>query len=496
MSIRSHITQYAATSLWSVFAFIASTALVAAAQPPGRFEAVREKARKLISEGRIPALSIGVAQDGKIIWEEGFGFSDQNGKVRAGPHTRYNIGSTTKPITATAIMLLAEQGKIDLDRPVSQYLPQGLAIGSNFGDADRITVRRLMNHTSGLPRHSQYFIGPEIGESGRLDRNLGRYAFTVKPAGEAFEYSNLGYALLSRVVANVSGRGFGEFLYREIFLPLGMRNTSLDDGRKIVAVGYSPDGAVADRVLSDSPGSSDVLTDVHDLLLFGMSNLGFGRKATVSREGLDAMHRPGIDRGISQYGLGFESVKIGKYTRLFHDGSNGYGISVFVLIPERNVCITILTNKVSNDVAPLVHDIVSDLIPDYRTELDRFRAQPAPAETTAFRITEAYSGHWKGQIVTWKETLPVDMWFQADGDIHVQMQGQYRNLLNGVRIENGYLRGSFQGDIRTDDARRHPYNLHLKLKLRDGGILNGSLTSVSTSPQGNVLSSWIELRKQ
>jgi len=494
--MRTRVIQILPERITSLFILACCGWTAGLAQQPARFNSVRQKATQLVLQGKVPALSIGVAQDGKIIWEEGFGFVGKSKTVPASPLTLYNIGSTSKPITATAIMLLAERGKIDLDRPVNQYLPPGLAVRSNFGDGDQVTIRRLLNHTSGLPRHSQYFIGDEISELSAVDKNLSRYAITVKPAGEAFEYSNLGYGLLSCVVASVSGRSFGDFLRSEVFLPLGMRNSKYNPVVKGLAVGFSSDGTPVDRVVSDSPGSSDIFTNVHDLLLFGLHALGLGTRSIVSRRALDTMQRPTVNRGASDYGLGFETIRIGKFTRLFHDGSNGYGMSVFVLVPERNICISILANKTSNDVAPLVHDILSDLIPEYRAELDKFRALPASSETAPFQTSDAYVGNWKGQIVTWSETIPLEMWFQRDGDIHVQMHGQYRNLLNGVRIENGYLRGSYQGDIRTVDARRHPYNLHLKLKLRQGGVLNGSVTSVSTSPQGNVLSAWIELKKQ
>ena len=91
----------------------------------------------------------------------------------------------------------------------------------------------------------------------------------------------------------------------------------------------------------------------------------------------------------------------------------------------------------------------------------------------------------------------MELWFKESGDVHLQIEGQLRTLLNGTRIENGCLRGSFSGDIGTDDAnRRRPYNLHVKLKLR-GNVLNGSITASTLGGRraGEVLSYWMEVKK-
>jgi CubicO group peptidase (beta-lactamase class C family) len=350
-----------------------------------------------------------------------------------------------------------------------------------------------LNHTSGLARHSQHYDDSELASIPPIDETIRRYAISVKPAGESFEYSNVGYAILNRIVETASGRPFAEYIKSEIFDPLGMKNTSYGNRTQGIATGYSGEQVPTRRV----PRREEIYSSVDDLLLFGRFMLGDQahiRGSFLSAGSRAEMLRPAADRGRTKYGLGMESVQTGKYTRVFHDGSNGYGMSIFLLIPEKGICISILSNMTWNGVVPLVDEILSALIPDYAENVAAFRSAARQDESTPYRPTEEFVGNWKGSIHTWKESIPVEMWFKPDGDIHIQMRGQYRSLLNGARIEEGFLRGSFQSNIGTDDARRFPYNLHLRLKMRNRR-LSGSITASSTIPQGNVLSYWIELEK-
>jgi hypothetical protein len=269
--------------------------------------------------------------------------------------------------------------------------------------------------------------------------------------------------------------------------------------RRTAATGRYPDGRPLTAVISDTPGAADVYSSVHDLLLFGMFHLGTrppGSRRILSDASLAEMKRGSSTRGAARYGLGWESIDIGKYKLVYHHGSNGYGTSIFIMVPERRIAISILANITTGHVQGLADEILGILIPDYTAELTAFRQSSRREETVPYRPSPEYLGHWKGTIRTWREKIPVELWFQPDGDIQVQLRGQYRNLLNGVRFEDGCLRGSFQSNIGTPDANRHRYNLHLKLKLREGSRLDGAITSSSTDPSGNVLSSWIQLVKQ
>jgi CubicO group peptidase (beta-lactamase class C family) len=121
-----------------------------------RLQIVREKVIGLINDGKAASISIAVAKDGKIIWEEAFGYSDMGNKIRATPHTKYGSGSIAKTITATGLMTLVEKGLVDLDKPILNYVPH-LKIRSFVGVEKEITVRHILNHQSGMPSYCEVF---------------------------------------------------------------------------------------------------------------------------------------------------------------------------------------------------------------------------------------------------------------------------------------------------------------------------------------------------
>ncbi len=111
-----------------------------------------------------------VAHEGEIIWEEGFGWADRENRTPASEHTLYSLASISKPITATGLMLLVERGKVDLDKPIDDYLGEA-KLRARVGDASEATVRRVANHTSGLPLHYQFFYEDEVVPAPPARRN-------------------------------------------------------------------------------------------------------------------------------------------------------------------------------------------------------------------------------------------------------------------------------------------------------------------------------------
>ncbi len=113
-------------------------------------EATSELIRKEMKKNNVIGLSIALVDDQRVAWAQGFGYADENRGIPAAPETIYKIGSITKLFTASAVMRLAEQGKLDIDRPLQTYLPE-FSMRSRFPDQKPITLRDLMTHHSGLP---------------------------------------------------------------------------------------------------------------------------------------------------------------------------------------------------------------------------------------------------------------------------------------------------------------------------------------------------------
>ena len=140
----------------------ASVAQKDAGIPAVALDSLRAHIRRLMDSTGTASIAVAVARNGRIIWEEGFGFADIERRTPATPTTLYSMASISKPLTATGVMKLVEQGKIDLDRPANDYLGSAKITGL-AGSASDATVRRVMSHTAGLPLHYRFFYEGRIG---------------------------------------------------------------------------------------------------------------------------------------------------------------------------------------------------------------------------------------------------------------------------------------------------------------------------------------------
>jgi CubicO group peptidase (beta-lactamase class C family) len=182
---------------------------------------------------------------------------------QSSPATISNLGSVAKQFTAMTIMMLSEEKRINYDDAVSKYIPElrGPLIG--------ITLRHLLNHTSGIPDIGDLGIDHPRLTNDEVLRRLAKPDYLVSKPGEKYRYSNPNYVLLAVVVERVSGQRFAEFLTKKIFKPLNMNNTFVYDGspynRALVALAYDQFGNLAgdDALLT---GSSGVYSNVDDLL--------------------------------------------------------------------------------------------------------------------------------------------------------------------------------------------------------------------------------------
>ena len=177
----------------------------------------------------VPALSIALVDDQQLVWAEGFGYADRERRVPATPETVYQVGSITKVINALAAMQFVEQGRMDLDRPITDYLPE-FCMHTRWPRAAPITPRALLCHHAGLPTYllKGFFSDQSLTELLRelRDEHLAFEPHTV------FNYSHLGSDLLGLAVERLTGLPYAEAVQRQLLEPLGMHNT-----------GVMPDGA-------------------------------------------------------------------------------------------------------------------------------------------------------------------------------------------------------------------------------------------------------------
>jgi CubicO group peptidase (beta-lactamase class C family) len=210
-----------------------------------KFEPARNLIRQQLVQNHVPSIAVAVAQHGHIVWEQGFGWANREERILADEHTMYSLASISKPFTATGLMTLVEAGKIDLDRPINDYLGDA-KLNSRVGDAKDATVRRVANHTSGLPLHYHFFYPNEPWKKPSMDETILRYGNLIVAPGEKYEYSNLGFGVIDYVIERTSGIPFADYMRQAVFEPLGLTHTSVNVGpglEKFQAQRYTEDGS-------------------------------------------------------------------------------------------------------------------------------------------------------------------------------------------------------------------------------------------------------------
>lgn len=475
------------------------------------FHGVRALIQQKMVEESLPSIAVAVARNGEILWEEGFGWADREQRIPATEHTLYSLASISKPITATGLMVLLSQGKLDLDRPLNDYLGDA-KVTARVGNAEDATVRRVANHTSGLPMHYQFFYADEPYQRPPMDETIRRYANLITPPGERHCYSNLGFGILDYVISRLSGKPYADFMREEVFLPLGMTRSSVDIGPGLEpyqALRYGGDGVPYPFYDFDHPGGSAVYCSAHDLVRFGMFHLKqhlSDQRPILSDELIDAMQTPAPDSK-GNFGVGWATNDDKKgYRAISHGGGMG-GVSTSLhLLPSEGLVVAVLCNKGSGFVYGLNDEIFSALLPDYAARREAEKAKPPEDKTPepAFVPDAKLRGEWKGTIHTYQGDIPFTLWFQKSGDVHAQVGSQLKSLVNDVRFQEDSLTGQMLSTLDTEDAVRRPHLLQLDLKLR-GRVLNGAVYALTILPHGeggapgkrlgNGLSHWTELAK-
>ncbi len=340
---------------------------------PPEFTPVRERIERGIGDGQAPSCAVVVLREGRVVWAEGFGHADLEGRVAATPDTPYRAASISKPFTAAALMMVVERGLVALDDPVNRHLERP-GVVSYAGPADGITLRRLANHTAGLPTHWSFFYPGARPPS--MEATVRSFGFAAFAPGSRWNYSNLGFGILGHVVERVSRMPFPEFLAREILVPLGMTRTSARPfaaAENGVAAAYSKDGTGQwTRVAPydfDHPGASVVCTSAQDLARFLRWQLGDGEldgRRVSSTGSVRALRTPTADRGQDRgYAIGWAVDSIRGRSAFGHTGGMPGVATACRAFAETKDGYVVLTNTdvrtLCNDVATAIERV---LVPD------------------------------------------------------------------------------------------------------------------------------------
>jgi CubicO group peptidase (beta-lactamase class C family) len=477
------------------------------------FTPVRLRIQEAMAKAAVPSVAVAVARHGEIVWEDAFGWANRERRIPATPHTMYSLASTSKPFTTTGIMKLVEQGKLDLDNPLNQYLSPDSPVKVWIGDPKEVTVRRLANHTAGLPRHEHFFGAADRHLKPPMEETIRRYGNVVTLPGERYRYSNIGFGILDHLIERHSGMSFGDFMLQEFFLPLGMTRASVDIGPGLedyAAERYEENGRPIPFYDVDHRGASSVYCSAHDLARFGMFHMKQrlpGTKAPLSDATLDAMQVPTADRNnlppsaarnppASGYGVGWVVDDTPFGPLISHAGGMGGTVAQLVLLPREGIAIAAMANCFCGLVHGIDQYVLPVLAPDRVQEVAALATNAPPAGVPAAKgVIPELLGDWEGLVHTYEKDLPFRLSFKPDGDIHAQIGEQLPTLVHEVTFGNGWLGGRMAGRTETFDACRrayHPYHhLHLDLKVR-GDTITGAVIQIALC----ALSHWATLKRR
>jgi CubicO group peptidase (beta-lactamase class C family) len=319
--------------------------------------------------GDVPGASVLVLQAGHPLVSRAYGFARLTDKQRATPATNYRLASMTKQFTATAVLLLAQDGRLSLDDRIKNYLPTLPAT------ADMVTIRELLTHRGGLIDYEDLIPAGTTQQVHDVDvlRLLEREDRTYFTPGSDYRYSDTGYALLALIVARVSGVSFASFLHDHIFAPLGMDGTvAYEAGISEVprrAYGYSlknghwteTDQSLTSAVLGDG----GVYSSVEDLARW---DTALSAPGLLKAEWLKAAFTPVTktdDPNVS-YALGWRITG----DTVWHSGESVGFRNVIVRWPQQRFTVILLTNRDDADPYSLALKIAKLYLPD----ADRVRA--------------------------------------------------------------------------------------------------------------------------
>jgi len=325
---------------------------------PGAVNVLDTIIRKNLKQQRIPGAAVALVHEGRVILSRCYGYGDTGKKVAVTEDTYFMAGSLTKSFTALAVLKLIEQGKVDPNIDIKNYLP-GFSIRSLDEGGAPITINHLLTHTSGLMiDYYAHLTGEKKHTHADLLSQLQKEYLCFKP-GSASKYSNIGYRLLGMMIEQVTGERFESYVEKEIFKPLGMNRSSFrytDDMAPHMSKGHNGNTEIT-RVDNEDKSASGLFSTLKDMTVF-LKFLSWG--ASPSTEGMnrdkiiDSIIKnanPAIDtfydsKNIYSAGWYLNSYQFqGIHTVLSTSGNiNGFSTAMTYL-PEERLGIVILTNS-------------------------------------------------------------------------------------------------------------------------------------------------------
>jgi CubicO group peptidase (beta-lactamase class C family) len=352
----------------------------------------------------LPGIAVGVVSDQDLVWTKGFGYADVAAKVPMTPTTKFRMASHSKLFTATAIMQLREEGKLRLDDPVVKYLPWFKARPAGDDDGT-VTVEQLLSHSSGLQREAgDHWTSYNFPTSEEL-RDLYPAREAAFPPSVRWKYSNLAYSIAGMLIEQVSGERWADYVDRNIYKPLGMSASSVDQNVPGLAVPYGrrmPDATREVLPFVDARGmaaATGITSNVEDMAKFVSAQFRRGPRGEnriLSTGSLREMHRVRSveENWTSGTGLGFDVNRVDGRTYVGHGGGYPGNTTETLIQLDDKVGVIVLTN--TNDSNPF--DIARELMATVGKAVVTAAAPPPKAVAVAWDSSWArFAGLYRGR---------------------------------------------------------------------------------------------------
>ena len=309
-----------------------------------RADKVDDYMRRQLAERNIPGAAIAIIKNGQAIRTAGYGLSSVEFNAPVSKETVFEIGSISKQMTAAAIMLLVEEGKVNLEEKISRYLP------STPDEWKNVTVRHLLTHTSGIKSYSS-LSGFELTKRLKRDefvKSLGVHPLEFEP-GARWNYSNSGYNLLGFIIESVAQKSYWDFMHERIFKPLGMNHTTDRDPKNIIsnrATGYEWENGKLigrDYDLTDVFSAGAIVSTILDLAKW---DAVLRNDTFLKKESKALIWTPVIlnDGKPYPYGLGWNVTDFRGHKLYSHGGQTaGFAANISRYVDD-NLTVIVLTN--------------------------------------------------------------------------------------------------------------------------------------------------------
>lgn len=327
-------------------------------------DVVDDRVQAIMAERHIPGAAIAVVKNGRVVRMKSYGVASLEFGVPVTTDTVFEIGSVSKQITAAAIMLLVQDGKVSIDERISKYLP-------NTPEAWReVTVRHLLTHTSGIKSYTS-LEGFELSRRmtiGDFITKLSPHPLEFTP-GERNIYSNSGYNLLAYIIETQSGKKYIDFMREKIFIPLGMTRTGDRDPRNIIrmrAAGYEWRGDAhsgRDGSLTDLMGAGSIVSTIADIAKWEAALRGDKLLTAESKKMIWTQFT--FNNGkLSPYGFGWRISDVRGHKLIAHSGQTaGFGAAIHRYVDD-DVSVIALTNLGEIGMGTLIAlDVAKQYIP-------------------------------------------------------------------------------------------------------------------------------------